>query len=156
MDTFAAIRSDNTSKGKIFQLAVKELLEKLYNKEFLLECPVNIGVPPKAHKFDIVSSDKTVVVECKCYSWTSGGNNPSAKLSTANEALLYMSFLLDNCEKLLFICHTDKMHRKEESLEQYYVRTYGSFLRDVKVMEYDMETQQLLPLKGKLNCSNYG
>ena len=61
MDSSAALRSDNTSKGKIFQLAVKELLEKLYNKEFLLECPVNIGVPPKAHKFDIVSSDKTVV-----------------------------------------------------------------------------------------------
>lgn len=34
MGTSAALRSDNTSKGKKFQLAVKELLEKLYNKEF--------------------------------------------------------------------------------------------------------------------------
>lgn len=143
----------NTFKGKTFQYAVKGLLEKLYNKEFIVECPVGIGNPIKLHRFDIASKDKSIIVECKCYSWTAGGNNPSAKLSTANEALFYMSFLPGDCEKILFISHTEKAHKNNETLAQYYVRTYGSFLRDVKVMEYDMETGELIPIRGELNCN---
>lgn len=144
---------NNTFKGKKFQYAVKQLLEKLYNKEFIIECPIGIGNPLKLHKFDIASKDKSIIVECKCYSWTSGGNNPSAKLSTANEALFYMSFLPSDCEKVLFISHTDKAHRNGETLAQYYVRIYGSFFRDVKVMEYDMESGDLVPVYGELNCN---
>jgi len=43
----------------------------------------------KVHKFDLVSQNKKMVVECKKYYWTKGGNPPSAKFATLNEAVFY-------------------------------------------------------------------
>ena len=134
-------RTDNALKGKEFQIAVKECLEKRCRKGFELEHKIEIGAPPKAHKFDIASCDESVVVECKCYTWTDGGNVPSAKLAAANEAVLYMSFLPKDCEKLLVFSRAKK--EGGETLAKYYARVYGSFLRDVKVMEFDMDTRLL-------------
>lgn len=45
-----------------------------------MEVPVSIGRSAKNHKFDCVSEDGEIVVECKTYIWTDTGNVPSAKL----------------------------------------------------------------------------
>ena len=57
---------ENPVVGKNFQLLAAKLLTEYYNKEFTPEREINIGNPPKARKFDLVSNDKSIVVECKC------------------------------------------------------------------------------------------
>jgi len=50
-----------------------------------IELQPNQAVPigfsaPKAHRFDLGSEDPPMLVECKSYTWTVGGNSPSAKI----------------------------------------------------------------------------
>ncbi len=73
---------ENPSVGEHFKLLTQQLLTEFYGKEFTKEKAVNIGNPPKAHRFDLVSKDESLTVECKCYNWTKGANPPSAKMST--------------------------------------------------------------------------
>lgn len=82
--------SDNPKKGKVFQQKVLELAKNKFQKSFIEEKAVKIGNPEKEHRFDCVDSDSSVIIECKCYSWTKGNNVPSAKMATLNEAVLYL------------------------------------------------------------------
>jgi len=43
--------------------------------------PVGVRSEKRPHKFDLGSDDPPLLIECKCHTWTSGGNAPSAKLS---------------------------------------------------------------------------
>ena len=45
----------------------------------------------KPHRFDLGSDDPPILVECKSFTWTSGGNSPSAKLRNMNEVMLHFS-----------------------------------------------------------------
>ena len=72
--------SENPRVGKEFQLAVKEWFEEAYTSPFEIERKIAIGRPAKLHSFDISSLDESIVVECKCYTWTETGNIPSAKM----------------------------------------------------------------------------
>lgn len=128
--------SENPNVGKRFQeLACKSLTE-YFRTEFDLEVSVPVGNPAKGHKFDCVSTDGKIVVECKCYVWTEGGNPPSAKIRSLNEAVLFMSFLSKEATKI--ICMAKDSHpRRGETLAEYFVRLYGHLLRDVKVFEVD-------------------
>ena len=72
--------SENPRVGKEFQLAVRQWFEKEYAEPFHIEQKILIGKPAKLHSFDIASADESVVVECKCYTWTEVGNVPSAKM----------------------------------------------------------------------------
>lgn len=113
---------ENPKVGKKFQLTVKEWFEKSLNCEFEIERKIAIGNPAKSHSFDIANKDGTVVVECKCYTWTETGNVPSAKMGFANEAAFYLSFLPDGVINLLlcFVQHTPKelKHLQNITLEQ--------------------------------------
>jgi hypothetical protein len=57
---------DNPRIGKDFEFSVRLALEKLYKMNFS-EKSINIGNPPKLHKFDAVSEDGSIVAECKSY-----------------------------------------------------------------------------------------
>ena len=107
--------SENPKVGKKFQLTVKEWFEKSLNCEFEIERKIAIGNPTKLHSFDIANKEGTVVVECKCYTWTETGNVPSAKMGFTNEAAFYLSFLpaevdkyfkeiKDNAPNICYIC----------------------------------------------------
>ena len=63
---------DNPRIGKDFEFSVRLALEKLYKMNFS-EKSINIGNPPKLHKFDAVSEDGSIVAECKSYTWTESG-----------------------------------------------------------------------------------
>ena len=65
--------SENPGVGSAFQKAVARQFEQHYDKEFILEMKIAIGQPAKYHKFDIVSGDNTMAIECKCYTWTETG-----------------------------------------------------------------------------------
>lgn len=62
--------SDNPKVGKDFQRKVLSIAQKTFNMPFDEEKVVPVGNPPKEHKFDVVSADGDIIIECKCYTWT--------------------------------------------------------------------------------------
>lgn len=137
--------SDNPAIGARFQEEVAEWFAKTYKKEFKIEKKIKIGYSDKKdHKFDIVSEDNTIAIECKCYTWTETGNVPSAKMGAANEAIFYLSFLPGTCEKyLVFKKDSCDLHKPKETLAEYYFRTNKHLLGGTRVAEYDQETGRL-------------
>ena len=47
----------------------------------------------KPHRFDLATREHDIVGECKAFTWTEGGNIPSAKISTLKEAVSYLGTL---------------------------------------------------------------
>ena len=126
--------NSNKTKGDAFRDFAKPILEKELKTELEPEQKIDIGNPMKEHAFDLANQDRSVVIECKNYTWTKAGNVPSAKISTLNEAVLYFSFLDYNVQKILCLMKAKDPKRKE-TLAEYYVNTYGHLLRDVIVYE---------------------
>lgn len=126
----------HTNAGKDFQLMTSVTACKYFGKRFIEEKAVLIGNPPKEHRFDLVSEDNQIVIECKNYKWTEGNNIPSAKLSTINEAVLYMRNLPDKTHKILTL-KKDVRPSTAESLAEYYCRINGHLLNDIEVWEID-------------------
>ncbi len=106
--------SENQHVGRKFQEFVQSILKEKYNTYFEKEVAIPIGKPLKNHKFDLANEDRSIVAECKCYTWTGSGNVPSAKMMGLNEAVFY---------------------GKSETLAEYYVRVHGHLLKDVYVFE---------------------
>ncbi len=133
--------SDNPKNGAEFQRAVQEFLIRNNSEGFELEKAIKIGKPAKNHKFDIVNSDKQIVIECKRYTWTESGNVPSAKMGFLNEAAFYLSFLPDTYKRIIVILRSYHPKRKE-SLAEYYFRTYRHLLGTIIVAEFDPESKE--------------
>jgi len=130
--------SYNPKKGRDFEERVGQALEERYKTSFKKRS-INIGVPPKAHNFDLVSEDGTIIVECKNYSWTETGNIPSAKTAFLNEAVLYLSHAPASSKKIIVV-RKDNHPKRKESLAEYYVRTYFHLLNNVMIMELDINS----------------
>ena len=126
--------NSNKNKGDAFRDFAEPILENELNTKLEPEQKIDIGNPMKEHAFDLASQDRSVVIECKNYTWTKAGNVPSAKISTLNEAVLYFSFLDYNVQKILCLMES-KCPERKETLAEYYVNTYGHLLRDVIVYE---------------------
>ena len=126
--------SENPHVGRRCQESVKLILEKKFCTSFEPEAVVAIGKPAKNHKFDLANDDRSIVAECKCYTWTDSGNVPSAKLMGLDEAVFYFSFLPTETKKIL--CMKKATYRgKTETLAEYYVRVHGHLMGDVFVYE---------------------
>ena len=134
--------SENPRVGKEFQLAVKEWFEEAYTSPFEIERKIAIGRPAKLHSFDISSLDESIVVECKCYTWTETGNVPSAKMGFTNEAAFYLSFLPDDTERIIVMLHAEHAKRNE-TLAEYYFRTNRHLLGKIKIYEFDLLTKEM-------------
>ncbi len=80
----------NKEKGDVFTQKVAEYF-KNQGVQLTYEYRVDVGLSSKykkQHAFDLGNSE--VLIECKYYDWTESNNNPSAKISTLNEAMLYL------------------------------------------------------------------
>ena len=130
----ANANSENPYVGRKFQELVQSILEKEYSTSFEQEAVVAIGKPAKDHKFDLANDDRSIVAECKCYTWTDSGNVPSAKLMGLDEAVFYFSFLPAETRKILCMKKA-KSPGKQETLAEYYVKVHGHLLKDVHVYE---------------------
>ena len=121
---------------KIFQERVKSVAEEEFDLAFKMEAPIPIGnTGQKFHRFDLVSDDYSIVIECKCYSWTEGKNIPSAKLSTLNEAVFFLSFV-KNARRIIVLKRS--LHpTTSESIAEHYVRSYEHLLKDVEIWELE-------------------
>ena len=128
-------------------MKVLQWFENNHNGSFDLEQPILIGDPARPHKFDIADKTQHIVIECKCYTWTDSGNIPSAKLRGLNEAVFYFSFLPAETEKLLVMAYATHS-RRSETLAEYYFRTNHHLLGDVKVVEFNVETNEMRTIGG--------
>ena len=136
----ANTNSENPRIGREFQDLVQSIVEKRYCIPFEQEATIPIGKPPKKHKYDLASIDRSIVVECKCYTWTESGNVQSAKLMGLDEAVFYFGFLPPKTRKIL--CMKKAIFPgKDETLADYYVRVHGHLLGDVYVYEITDDLQ---------------
>lgn len=138
---------ENPRKGRDFEVAVACALEKKFGVPFAMR-KIPIGNPPKGHNFDLVSTDGSIVAECKNYSWTETGNVPSAKMGFVNEAVFYLQHLPGEVE-LHVILRKDVSERRKETLAEYYYRTNRHLLGKVGVSELDMATGELRSISGE-------
>lgn len=128
--------SENPKVGKDFEKVTLEWAKRYFNCDFDSEKPVEIGEPPKPHKFDLVSKDESIVVECKCYTWTDGGNVPSAKLATLDEAILYLRSITHPAQKIIAMRFSWN-DKKQKSLATYFCEKKDHLLGDISVWELD-------------------
>ncbi|TES93511.1 MAG: hypothetical protein E3J87_02140 [Candidatus Cloacimonadota bacterium] len=135
-------------KGKAFELKVSEALKKKYKKSFS-EKAIEIGHSPKKHKFDLVSEDEKIFVECKSLSWTKTDNVPSGKISTINEAVLFLANIKKRQIKRIIVLRKDWSRKKKTSLSHYYVDHYSHLLKGIIVLEYNLNTKKLEEIKNK-------
>ena len=103
-------------------------------KNFKLEIGLH---EKKLHNFDIGCADSKVIIECKSHTWTSGGNVPSAKLTTWDQAMLYF-YLAPRSYRKIFFVKKDINPKTKESLCEYYLRTHPHVIPDeVEFWEID-------------------
>jgi hypothetical protein len=144
----ARTNRENPAAGRAFHTAAARLLEKYFGVGFHLDRPLEIGEPSKVHRFDFVSVDLRYVGECKNYSWTEGGNIPSAKMALINEALLYLSFVPKPARRYVAMRY-DVCDRRSETLASYYYRTYGHLLGGTSIIEVDVDRSRVLEVSGE-------
>ena len=91
----------------------------------------------KPHKFDLGSEKPPILIECKSYTWTSGGNSPSAKIRALNEVMLLFSLAPRRYRKILFLL---KHLRKDVSLATHYIKTQGHLIGpNIEIWEFDLD-----------------
>ncbi len=127
--------SENPSVGKSFEKISKKWAEKYFGQRFN-EKSVGIGNPPIGHKFDLVSSDEKIIIECKCYTWTVSGNVPSAKLATLDEAVLYLCNVNIPARKIIAM-KRDWSEKRKKTLAEYFLEKKGHLMGDISVVEID-------------------
>jgi hypothetical protein len=130
--------TSNTKAGRDFEAAAHIFFEQSGIK-LRRGFPVDIGFRvKKSHSFDFGSEDPPILVECKSYTWTSGGNSPSAKIRGLNEAMLHFSVAPDQYRKILFVLK--HLHeRKRVSLAAHYIKNHAHlFPPGVEVWEFDL------------------
>ncbi|MCX7903044.1 MAG: hypothetical protein N2486_00890 [Caloramator sp.] len=121
----------NRLKAYDFEKRVGLYLNQKYKTNFK-EKALIVG-NNKEHKFDLVSDDNSIVVECKSYKWTKGSNFPSAKISIIIEAIFYFSRIKAN-KKIIVI--QDSFNDKGESLVDVFLKRYDGILDDIEVWAY--------------------
>lgn len=125
--------SENPKVGRTFEERTRQIAEKVFGVTFT-EIPVDIGNPSIPHKFDLVSPDESVIIECKCYTWTDGGNVPSAKIATLDEAVLYMRSIRHPARKIIAMKYS-RNGKRSQTLAEYFCQNKGHLLEDISVWE---------------------
>jgi len=84
----------------------------------------------QVHRFDLGSDDGTVLIECKSYTFTRTGREPSAKL---NHAKTDGHLLKASHATRKIIVFKDDRHPKKGSLAELFARRNNVWLADVEV-----------------------
>lgn len=136
----------NAHVGRDFErVALKVLASCGLNLKKNLKVPVGLNGIAKLHAFDLGCEEQKVLVECKSHKWTAPNDNvPSAKLTAWNEAMYYFLVAPQGYRKILFVLR-DLSEKRQESLVEYYVRTYRHLIpQDVEIWEFDEVTEEVV------------
>lgn len=137
----------NSHVGRDFEKASKDYFEATgLRLDENIELPVGLNGKKKKHAFDLGSLEEKVIVECKAHRWTTGDNVPSAKMTVWNEAMYY--FLVSPADyRKIFMVLKDYSNKRNETLAEYYLRTYSHLIPDgVEIWEFDMTTARATKL----------
>jgi hypothetical protein len=134
---------NNREKGEAFAQKVHEYLQAS-GLDLQREYVVDVGLSSrhkKKHAFDLGNSKQ--LIECKYFDWTVGDNNPSGKIATLNEAMVYFFTASSGFQKRIFVKRTGKKGKRQpETLAEYYIRLHRHFIPDdVELWEFDDETR---------------
>ncbi len=129
----------NTHAGREFEEAARLFFERTdISLQPGFSVPIG-GRVTKPHKFDLGSERPPILVECKSFTWTEGGNSPSAKIRAMNEVMLHFSVAPPHYRKILFIL---RHMRKETSLGTHYIKTQGHLIPEgVEIWELDFDSK---------------
>lgn len=125
----------NIDGGRLSYNQFEERVSDYFQKQFqdsFVEKALVVG-ENRTHKFDLVSNNNSIIVECKSYTWTKDNNFPSAKISTAVEAAFYLSRIKAQRKVIVF---QDDFNNKGESLVEVFVRRYDGLLDDIEIWSY--------------------
>ena len=136
-EIFMNSNSENPGVGKRFEEKVCEWAKGEFKQNFDKQEAIKIGNPAKPHRFDLVSQDKNIIIECKCYTWTDSGNVPSAKMATLDEAVLYFKCLENQSATKIIAMKYAWSEKKQMTFAEYYCERKGHLLDDVQVWELD-------------------
>ena len=129
--------------GRSFCREARVVLAERLGQVLDEEVAIGIGTPPKQHRFDLGNADTRIAIECKALTWTRIGNVPSAKITTAREAILYLQWLPDDWTRVLAMSRALRPNYPE-SLAEYFVRLNKHLLGTVVVVEVDLADLQIL------------
>ena len=118
----------NTQKWRIFEKNVRKIVEDYFKTSFPQDDFVDIN--GKNKKFDFVDIKNKIVGDAKFYSFTKGGNRPSAKFSILNEYVWLLQKLPNSWKKFLVIGTDSNLVKK-------YVREYKPWLENITIFYSD-------------------
>lgn len=128
--------SDNPKRGSDFENFVKEFFAQA-GSPLQAKFPVKLGFRESKgiHRFDLGSDRPAMLVECKCHSWTAGGNSPAAKLSVWNEAMYFFALAPPRYRKIFAALRNI---RGSITLAEHYLTRYGYMVpKGVEIWEFD-------------------
>ena len=140
----------NTERGRAFQNVCRHALEQVVGREFDLEVPFDLG-GIRPHSFDLASRERDIIAECKAFSFTATGNNPSAKITTLREAAMYLRSIKGDVTRVLMLKH-DPHPKRGETLGHYFVRLNAHHLGPVVVLELPESGGTLDCIYGRLDA----
>ena len=113
----------NPKAGALFERKVQKLFLSKYKIPLENQVPFLLGMRKvkSLHKFDLASKKERIIVECKSYTWTVGGNSPSAKFGFLNEVMFYFSLAPKGYRKVLVM---RKHKRNGVSLANHYIKNH--------------------------------
>jgi hypothetical protein len=128
--------TSNTHVGRDFEKEAQLFFAKEEGTSLQLGFSELVGYKiKKSHKFDLGSKNPPILIECKSYTWTSGGNSPSAKIRGLNEVMLLFSLAPKRYRKILFVL---RHMRKDVSLAAHYLKTQGHLIGPkIEIWEFD-------------------
>lgn len=137
----------NTQVGRDFE-AKAQVFFAQQGLRLTPDMAVEIGINGrKSHNFDLGDEQKKVIVECKAHTWTEGGNVPSAKMTTWNQAMFFFHASPSGYRKILFVLR-DFSQKRNETLAEYYIRTNIHLIPDdVEIWEYNEEQSKAMRIK---------
>lgn len=117
--------------GKKFESEAKAYFEKqlglsLAEREIL----VDAGNKSISHRVDLATEDLTVLIDCKSYTFTASGNEPSHKLEQAQRDALILALSPAKRKILIF---DDDEHPRKGSLARLFERGNRKILGGVEV-----------------------
>jgi hypothetical protein len=148
------VMPSHTERGKAFQVLCAKALRQALNRDFDLEVPISIG-PGKPHFFDLATPERDIIVECKAFTFTASGNNPSAKITTLREAASYLRAVKGDVQRLLIVKRAPHPKRGE-TLGRYFVRLNINHLDRVTVLEMPESGGDLQCIHGTFHNSLRG
>jgi len=137
-----AMTPSNPEKGRAFRDEAQPVLERALGVSLTAEFPISVGVPPKQHKFDLVSENRSWVLECKNLAWRENGGVPQAKIASITEAATFLSLLGFACRRAVVLNRATHAKRRE-TLAEYFARLHSHSLGTAGLVEVDLRSKQV-------------